>query len=230
MAKQKIKRFTEFEAFSNTLTYPEGIKGLWHDSIFHNSNPITIELACGKGDYTIALATRYPNRNFIGIDRKGARMWVGAKKALDLGLENVAFLRLSIELIETVFDQQEVAEIWITFPDPFPKTSHRKRRLTCEKFLRTYRHILVPEGLIHLKTDDSDLWEFTRETIKRGGHHCVRQSKNVYHDYPDDPLLTIQTTYEKQHLKQGRVIKYISFQLGSSMPIHHRIRKGQLQS
>jgi len=190
------------------------MRGKWGEH-FHNSCPITLELACGKGEYTNGLAARFLDRNFIGVDIKGARIWKGARRALQDGLTNAAFLRTRIERLSVFFAQGEVAEIWIVFPDPFPRESKSNRRLTAPGFFDIYRKILVPGGICHLKTDDEHLYQFTLEVIAAD----VR-CKLLYHDadiYATPlytPELDIKTFYEVQHLASGKKIKYVQFSLG----------------
>jgi tRNA (guanine-N7-)-methyltransferase len=199
------------------LQFPQGIKGKWSDH-FKNKNGLTLELACGKGEYAIGLAQLYPNRNFMGIDLKGNRIWVGAKKALQQGLANVAFLRIQIDLITEYFAANEVEALWITFPDPQLRVSKAKKRLTHPKFLRLYQQILVPGGYIHLKTDSPDLYNFTRTVIELYG--CV-----IHNDEPDvfvksdvSEELRIKTHYESLDIAGSNRIHYICFSLPVQMP------------
>src|SRR6476660_1303853 len=161
MGQKKLVRFAELETFSNVLQYPEEVQGTWN-GFFENRNPIVLELACGKGEYTVGLAGMFPTKNFIGVDKKGNRLWVGAKKAIAHHLRNVAFLRIQIEQIEQYFANEEVDEIWITFPDPQLRTSKAKKRLTHPRYLKLYQHILKHGGFIHLKTDSPALFYFTK--------------------------------------------------------------------
>src|SRR5574341_2560269 len=170
MTVKKLQRFAELSTFSNTFQNPAGMKGNWNKLYFKNDHPIILELACGKGEYTLELAKRFSGRNFIGVDLKGARLWRGAKTALEQNLTNVAFLRIPIEKITEYFAQNDVEEIWITFPDPFPRKGKAKKRLTSPRFLNLYRQILRPWGLVHLKTDDLNLFEYTREILKGEGY------------------------------------------------------------
>jgi tRNA (guanine-N7-)-methyltransferase len=189
------------------------LKGKWSQLHFHNAQPITLELACGKGHYTLGLAMRYPNRNFIGVDIKGARIWRGAKTALENELKNVAFLRTRIEQIQYFFEPNEVHEIWITFPDPFLSNTNANRRLTSAYFLELYQQLLVPKGLVHLKTDSSELYEFTLRTLQEVSTFKISyQNDDIY----TQPLLmeelSITTEYEQIHLKAGKSIKYVQLQ------------------
>ena len=177
MGQKKLIRFQELKTFPNVMQYPEGMAGKWN-SYFKNKNPIVLELACGKGEYAIGLGGLHPEKNFIGVDIKGNRIWVGAKKALHLNLHNVAFLRIQIDHINDYFSQSEVAEIWITFPDPQLRQSKAKKRLTHPRFLRIYQQFLVPGGLIHLKTDSPDLYMFTKMVVEL--FNC-----NLHFDYSD---------------------------------------------
>jgi tRNA (guanine-N7-)-methyltransferase len=222
--KNKLKRFADVASFPNVfeidpaaasfLTNTEGVsrdlRGLWGAKYFHNDHPVILELACGKGDYTIALAKDNPGRNYIGVDIKGARIWKGAKAALADSMPNVAFLRTRIEFIDRFFEAGEISEIWITFPDPFE--GKISRRLTSAPFLERYRRILKPGGIVHLKTDSILLYEFTLEVI----HHDPRC--NVLYADPDIysrtlrfPELAHKTFYELKHLQEGRTIKYVRF-------------------
>ncbi len=189
------------------------LRGSWHRDFFHNDNPITLELACGKGEYTVAMAQLYPDRNFVGVDLKGARMWTGAKAALNLKLANVAFLRMPIERIADCFGTDEVAEIWITFPDPFLSQCRAKKRLTSPDFISLYRRILRPGGLIHLKTDEPNLFAYTQKVVTNCGAQLVDKVDDVYGSSTENQLLKIQTAYEKRHLEDNRTIRYLSFHL-----------------
>lgn len=170
MAQKKIVRFAELQTFTNVLQNPPGMQGQWH-TYFGNTNPIVLELACGKGEYTLGLAQLYPSKNFIGIDVKGNRIWVGAKKAIQQNLKNATFLRIQIDGIANNFAHGEVDEIWITFPDPQLRISKSKKRLTHPKFLRLYQQLLKPGGSIHLKTDSPQLYQFTKRVIEL--YHCA---------------------------------------------------------
>jgi len=217
-SKNKLKRFRENKSFSNVIQpsrkeITEGfvLKGNWQ-SYFKNQNPITLELGCGKGEYTIALAKKYPNRNFIGIDIKGARFWRGAKTAIKENITNVAFLRIQIELIDLCFDADEVNKIWITFPDPQIKFKRTKHRLTNPKFLKKYHRILEPLGIIHLKTDSEFLFGYTLGLIQAGKHELIYAHHNIYNNphAPQEAILT-QTFYEKKFLEIEKAIAYLKF-------------------
>ncbi len=226
--RNKLQKFAEvysfpnvyenFDAFEPGLTGKDGLmidlKGKWKELHFQNQNPITVELACGKGDYTIGLGRLFPDRNFIGVDIKGARIWRGAKTALEQNLGNVAFLRTRIEQITLFFDEQEVDEIWITFPDPFLRNSKANRRLSSGMFLSLYQRILKRGGLIHLKTDDPTLYEFTLQMLaEREDFQLVYCDEDIYSKPLYRPELDIKTFYERQHLAVGKTIKYVQFRL-----------------
>ena len=213
MGKNKLKHLEELLVFSNTYQLRKDLKGRWNEVVFQNSNPITLELACGKGEYTLALARKFPGRNFIGIDIKGARIWRGAKTALEEKISNVAFLRTYIDHLEEYFSAGEVEEIWITFPDPYREKSKARKRLTSEKFLPRYKTILKPGGIIHLKTDDLQLYQFTLEKIAEFKCNIIFSSEDLYAGELPDEILSEKTFYEQQHLEDGRTIRYIKFTL-----------------
>lgn len=217
-SKNKLKRFKENETFGNVIqpTREEVVgsfehKGKWKD-FFKNNNPIVLELGCGKGEYTVGLAKRYPNKNFIGIDIKGARFWRGAKTAIEENLPNVAFLRSQIELVDYLFGEQEVAEIWITFPDPQIKYKRTKHRMTNQAFLERYAKILKPEGIMHLKTDSEFMHGYTLGLLHGLGYPVLYANHNVYtNEGAPEEVTTIQTYYENQYLEVGKAITYIQF-------------------
>jgi tRNA (guanine-N7-)-methyltransferase len=217
MAQKKLIRFAELETFTNVLQFPKNIKGKWNE-YFNNHNPIILELACGKGEYAVGLGFLYPDKNFIGIDLKGNRIWVGAKKALENNLHNVAFLRTQIDQVNEYFSANEVAEIWITFPDPHLRKSKAKKRLTHPKFLRLYQQFLMPGGYIHLKTDSSDLYNFTRKIIEMYG--CVLQNayEDLYQQQNISEELKIKTHYESLDIAQTNRIHYLRFSLPEQLP------------
>ena len=215
MAQKKLKRFREIDVYPNVLQYPEDIAGKWRE-YFDNMNSIILELACGKGEYTIGLAEIFKERNFIGVDIKGNRLWVGAKKGLDFGLKNAAFLRTQIDKIDQYFDTAEVEEIWITFPDPQLRSSKAKKRLTHPKFLRLYSKFLKPGGVIHLKTDSPDLYQFTKTVIEIYELRLVSDLNDLYSNENLPPELHIKTHYESLDIAGSNKIFYISFQL----PLH----------
>jgi len=225
--RNKLQKFEELNNFTNvvqnfnfeqpSLKAAHGelvdFKGHWATKQFKNQNPIVLELACGRGEYTLALAKRFPNKNFIGVDVKGARIWKGAKLALAQNLTNVAFLRTRIEQIELFFDRNEVTEIWITFPDPFLKKSKANRRLTSKAFLERYKKILKQNALCHLKTDNTMLYEYSLEVFKEQSVKINFNSKDIYNGPLYLPELEIKTYYEKMHLEKQLKIKYIQFEL-----------------
>jgi len=221
-SKNKLKRFKENETFGNvfqptreevvTDSFP--LKGKWNKEFFKNDNPLVLELGCGKGEYSVGLAERYPDKNFIGIDIKGARFWRGAKTAVANELHNVAFLRTQIELIEHVFDKNEVDEIWITFPDPQIKYKRTKHRMTNTEFLQRYKKILKKDGLMNLKTDSEFMHGYTLGLLHGEGHEVIYANHNVYKNEGAPEVVTaIQTFYEKQYLEQNKAITYIQFKI-----------------
>ncbi len=219
-SKNKLKRFKENDTFKNVVQptreeVQEGfaLKGKWEEH-FGNSNPIVLELGCGKGEYTIGLARQNPNKNFIGIDIKGARFWRGAKTALEEGLNNVAFLRTQIELLDLLFTKDEVSEIWITFPDPQIKYKRTKHRMTNEVFLNKYKKILQPNGLVHLKTDSEFMHGYTLGLLHGLRHEIIYANHDVYkNEGSPKEVLEIQTFYENQYLEKGKAITYIQFRI-----------------
>ena len=216
MGQKKLVRFEELKTFSNVLQFPEGMAGQWHQ-FFKNQNPITLELACGKGEYAVGLGQLYSQQNFIGIDVKGNRIWVGAKKALQQGLNNVAFLRTEIDQITEYFAQDEVDAIWITFPDPQLRKSKAKKRLTHPKFLRLYQQFLKPGGTINLKTDSPDLYNFTKLVILLYGCKLHTDLADVFSNDDVSPELRIKTHYEGLDISMSSRIHYLSFSLPSQI-------------
>lgn len=221
-SKNKLKRFKENESFPNVVqpTREEvfsnalKLKGNWKSNFFKNENPLVLELGCGKGEYSVNLARKFPDKNFIGIDIKGARMWRGAKSALEEGLNNVGFLRTQIELIDHLFDEQEVDEIWITFPDPQIKYKRTKHRLTNKEFLDKYRKILKSDGYIHLKTDSEFMHGYTLGLLHGLEEEILYTHHDVYgNEYSPEEVTSIQTFYETQYLERGKKITYIRFKL-----------------
>ena len=186
-------------------------KGTWNSDIFKNDNPIVLELACGKGEYSVGLGEMYPNKNYVGFDLKGNRLWVGATNAFEKKLDNVRFFRAYIDHLYDYFAPKEVDEIWIIFPDPQLKKDRKK--LTSPKFLDVYRPLLKPGATINLKTDSPELYAFTLETIEELGLRLHRNVEDVHRDCPDDPELQIRTYYEGLHLERGRTIRFLSFSL-----------------
>lgn len=220
MAKHKLFRFSENETFPNLIQLPytkviEGVphKGKWAKDFFNNKQSLILELGCGKGEYTIGLAKRYPENNFIGVDVKGARLWRGCRTSNDEQMNNVGFIRTQIELIDHYFEKEEVSEIWITFPDPQPKEFKARKRLTNPLFLERYRKFLAKDGLIHLKTDNTPFFDYTLEVIKEEGHHLIFHERDVYNSDCEGALIEIQTFYEKKYLELGQPIHYLKFQL-----------------
>lgn len=229
MGQKKLVRFAELKTFPNVLEFPKDISGSWH-SFFKNDNPIILELACGKGEYALGLGQLYPAKNFIGVDLKGNRIWVGAKKALQSGLTNVAFLRTQIDAITNYFAKDEVAEIWITFPDPQLRTSKAKKRLTHPKFLRLYQQILSSSGVIHLKTDSPDLYQFTKLVIELYNCPLHTDKDNVYKDEPVSDDLKIKTHYESLDIAGSNRIHYLCFSLPAELPVEKDIQLKELLS
>jgi tRNA (guanine-N7-)-methyltransferase len=219
VGKKKLKRWVEMEAFEHVIqpqfeeTYKKDyhLKGKWATEFFKNNNPIFLELGCGKGEYTIELARKNPQKNFIGVDIKGARMWRGAQDAWEEQLKNVAFLRTRIELINSFFGPEEVSEIWLAFPDPQLKKRRNKKRLTSARFLNSYNKFLKPGGIIHLKTDDAVLYHYTFNLIRQNQLEIVRSSEDLYKENELNYTLSIKTHYEKQFLSQGLKIYYLCF-------------------
>ena len=211
MAQKKLKRFADIKTFENVLEYPKDMQGKW-SSFFKNNNPIILELACGRGEYTVGLSKLYPNKNFIGVDIKGNRIYIGAKKCLQEKLLNTAFLRTQIEMLPTYFNQQEIDEIWITFPDPQLRTSHAKKRLTHPRFLRLYKRILKADGIIHLKTDSPRLYSFTKRVIELYGLIIAEDCNDVYKKSNKEEL-KIKTHYEGLDIAQSNTIYYLQFKL-----------------
>jgi len=219
MAKKKLERFSELYTFKNVFqpSYKELsdafiLKSRWN-TFFKNKNSVILELGCGKGEYTVSLAENNPDTNFIGIDFKGARLWKGAKTSIEKKLKNVAFIRTKIDFIENVFDKNEIKEIWITFPDPYPKKSDVKKRLTSPDFLNKYKNIIKKDGIIHLKTDNAELFDYTLKVIKTNKHNLLKYTRDIYNSGISNQVTNIQTFYEKIFLKQGLPIYYLKFTL-----------------
>ena len=217
MAKNKSTKFVEMAVYKNVFECafqklqkkPFALKGKWSKEYFNNNNPIVLELGCGKGEYTVGLARYFPNKNFIGMDIKGARMWTGATDAIKNNLDNVAFIRTHIEMIAHFFDPKEISEIWITFPDPQMKKV--KKRLTSCRFMKEYCKLLKEDGIIHLKTDSNFLYTYTKAMIKENELNILFETDNLYDSIIEDDILSIQTFYERLWLKHGLPIKYIKF-------------------
>lgn len=222
MAKNKLKKFRENDTFWNLIqpTREEveagiPLKGKWHSDFFKNENPIIVELGCGKGDYTIGLAKRDPSKNYIGIDLKGARLHTGAKEGVESEMKNVGFVRTQIELLEGVFAENEIDEIWITFPDPQIKFKRMKHRMTNPEFLKMYQRVLKPGGIVHLKCDSEFLHGYTHGIVQMEGYEVLEAYHDIYHQFKtrDNILFEIKTYYEQMWLKQGKAITYIKFRL-----------------
>ena len=228
MGKNKLARWTELGSYENVIQPEIGdvsskdhpIKGRWNHELFKNENPIILELGCGKGEYTVGLAENFPDNNFIGIDIKGARMWRGARTAYEQKLPNVAFLRTRIEFINSFFSEDEVAEIWITFPDPHPGGRNSNKRLTSPWFLNSYRLFLKDMGTIHLKTDNTELFNFTKKVLSFNNIESLLSTDDLYSEKVTDTL-SIRTHYEKIFLDAGLKIKYLSFRLIKANPVQN---------
>lgn len=220
MAKNKLQRFNEIRNFNNVIEinyddiFNNKKAGCWQKDIFKNNNPIVLELACGKGEYTIGLAKKNPNKNYIGIDIKGERIWKGAKDAIDLKLDNVRFLRTRIEHLNLVFSEKEVSEIWITFPDPFLKKSKSRKRLTSLRFLEIYKQILSKKSFIHLKTDSQELYEYTLDVLAKNKLRILENLNDITKNRKIRDL-DIKTYYEKKFNLMGKSITYIKFMLNN---------------
>ncbi len=223
MGKNKLKKFAEMETLECVYQYPFAelkasgacpLRGLWDRDVFHNDRPITLELGCGKGEYAVGMGRTYPDRNFIGIDIKGARMWTGARQVADNGMDNVAFLRTSIHLLPEFFSPGEVSEIWITFPDPQMKKVNK--RLTGTHFLKIYSRVLAPDGVIHLKTDSPFLYTYTLEMIRHNGLELIAATDDLYASPLAEVVPPITTYYEEQWLSRGIPSKYIAWRLPST--------------
>ncbi|MGC8823857.1 MAG: tRNA (guanosine(46)-N7)-methyltransferase TrmB [Bacteroidales bacterium] len=222
MGKNKIQRFAELHTFPNVIEVEleevfgknHPLKGKWNEQRFKNINPIILELGCGKGEYTVAMAASYPSKNFIGIDIKGNRLWVGARQALSENLSNVCFLRTRIDFIESFFAPNEVEEIWITFPDPQPQSNRKRKRLISPMFLNRYKSFLKPGGIVHLKTDNEQLYAYTLEVIENNRLMLLAATDNLYQSpYRHELAGQIQTFYEKMFLAEGKPIYYLRFTL-----------------
>lgn len=218
MGKNKLAKFANMEEYPHVFQYPYSVlkeqgfdmKGKWNEKFFKNSNPIVLELGCGKGEYTVGLGKLFPNKNFIGVDIKGARMWTGAKQSLEDGMSNVAFLRTHIEMINQFFAPEEVSEIWITFPDP--QMNKVNKRMTSTRFMKLYREILIPNGIVHLKSDSNFMFTYTCTMVEENNLPILYKTDDLYHSDLVDDILKIQTYYEQQWLARGLNIKYIKFE------------------
>lgn len=217
MGKNKLAKFANMEEYPHVFQYPYAVlkekgfemKGKWNELFFKNNNPIVLELGCGKGEYTVGLGKLFPNKNFIGLDIKGARMWTGAKQSLEDGMTNVAFLRTHIEMINQFFDKGEIAEIWITFPDP--QMNKVNKRMTSTRFMKLYREILQEDGIIHLKSDSSFMFTYTSAMVELNNLPVLYETDNLYASDLVDDILSIQTYYEAQWISRGLTIKYLKF-------------------
>lgn len=219
MGKNKIRKFTELNSFS--IVFQPGLdeiirgsfrlKRKWHQEYFRNDNPLILELGCGKGEYTVSLAENYPMKNFIGVDIKGARIWTGARYATDHDLKNVAFIRTRIEFIGSFFGRNEIDEIWLTFPDPQLKRKRHRKRLTAPAFLDIYRHFLKEDGIIHLKTDNRELFQYTKDLADRNNFKIHSITENLYASEISGAAREIKTYYENQYLDKGMNIFYLLF-------------------
>lgn len=221
MGKDKLKRFAAIKTFANVhepvMGEPFALKGKWRQEVFGNNNPIILELGCGKGEYAVGMGQHYPHQNFIGVDLKGNRIYIGAKEALELELKNVAFLRTRIDFILAYFEPGEIDEIWLTFSDPQPKKA--RKRLSSPIFTARYKQILKPGGIIHMKTDSDVLFDYTLEQIEEHGHEMLACYPDLYANLPEDldqqtkEIFHIKTYYEEFFSKRGHVIKYCKFKL-----------------
>lgn len=213
MPQNKLARFAELHTFPNTFEFPQNIQGTWHKEVFKNNHPIVLELGCGKGEYTIGQAQRFPEKNFIGVDIKGNRMWCGAKTALETELHNARFLRTQIEQIPEYFVPGEVQEIWITFPDPQPNKPKTKKRLTSHQFVDRYKQFLAPDGFVNLKTDNRMLYEFTLQVIEEKNLRLFAHTDDLDNSPLLDDVLSIRTYYEMLFRGKGMPIHYVKFGL-----------------
>lgn len=219
MGKNKLQKFADMANFPHVFEYPYSVadnvpfamKGKWGEAFFKNNNPIVVELGCGRGEYTVGLGKMFPDKNFIAVDIKGARMWSGATGSLEAGLKNVAFLRTNIEIIDRFFAENEVSEIWLTFSDPQMKKA--TKRLTSTYFMERYRRFVKPDGIIHVKTDSNFMFTYTKYMIEENQFPVKFITEDLYHAEPDDDILNIKTYYEQQWLDRGLSIKYIKFLL-----------------
>jgi len=224
VGKGKLTKFRELDTFEHVIQAPyrvvnnknHKLKGGWDPLFFKNSNPLILELGCGKGEYTLQMAEKYPENNYIGVDIKGARMWKGARESWVKGLKNTGFIRTHIELTEHFFAPGEVSEIWLTFPDPQMKKF--KKRLTSSRFISIYSHFLAPDGIIHLKTDSHFLFHYTLAMAKVNGFRVVAQTEDLYRSGRINDILQIKTFYENQWLLRGIAIKYLAFKIHNNEP------------
>jgi tRNA (guanine-N7-)-methyltransferase len=229
VGKNKLARWTELSSFDNVIEpgsetgygNDHPIKGKWRNEVFNNNNPVILELGCGKGEYTTGLALRFPQNNYIGVDIKGARMWRGAKTSNEKEMPNVAFLRTRIEFINSFFAENEIDEIWLTFPDPQPGKRNSNKRLTCPWFLNIYRNLLKDNGIVHLKTDNTELFVYTKSLVERNGIQPLMATCDLHNENIPDELLSIRTHYETIFLRSGMKINYLSFRLNKNRVIQN---------
>lgn len=227
MGKDKLIRFAENETFAHmfqpktaeVLNNTYFLQNQWNKLVFKNQQPLILELGCGRGEYTVGMARAFPQKNFIGVDIKGARIWRGAKTVQEEQIPNAAFLRTRIEFIESCFGNQEVDEIWITFPDPQPKEKRTKKRLTSTHFLNRYKKFLKNNGIIHLKTDSRELYEYTLALIELNQLELLSNCSDLYADFPNDPILGIKTRYEEIFTREGKTITYLKFKLAADLTL-----------
>lgn len=225
MGKNKLAKFAEMATYKHVVQAPYNklnesdheLKGKWADTFFKNHQPLVLELGCGKGEYSVALAEYFPEKNFVGVDIKGARMWNGSKQAFDKGLKNVGFLRTNIEIIDSFFGAAEVDEIWLTFPDPQMKKN--TKRLTATNFMNKYRQFLKPEGIVHLKTDSNFQYQYTLAMARENNFPILAETEDLYQSPLLDEVLSIQTFYEKQWRERGLAIKYLAFRINRDKPL-----------
>ena len=235
MGKNKLSRWTELGSFDNVFQpairdiawKDHPLKGRWNKEIFKNENPVILELGCGKAEYAVGLATRFPEKSYIGIDIKGARMWRGAKTSNEQKLPNIAFLRTRIEFIGSFFKTDEVDEIWITFPDPHPGVGNSNKRLTSPWYLNSYRQFLKNKGIIHLKTDNTELYNYTKTVAGYNDLEIIFSTSDLYSEFLSDDILSIRTHYEKIFMDAGSKINYISFRLDKEKIIEDASRKAK---
>jgi len=225
MGKNKLEKFAENKTFPNFFetdyqsikNMDFRLKGNWKQEFFKNDNPIVLELGCGRGEYTVGLAEKYPEKNFIGIDKKGARMWKGCKFSIENGMKNVAFIRTQISYVPHYFDENEISEIWIIFPDPQPKRTKADKRLTSPLYLDFYKKVIHPDGFIHLKTDNESLFAYTLEVLNDFHYNVIDSKSDIYSQEQTDENILIETYYEKKWKAQGHKIYYVRFQLVSEI-------------
>jgi len=233
VGKNKLARWAELNTFRNVIQpdhrvkpiSDHPVKGKWKQEIFLNVNPVILELGCGRGEYTTGLAEMSPQNNYIGVDIKGARMWRGARTAYEKNLPNAAFLRTRIEFIGSFFAEDEVDEIWLTFPDPQPGKKNSNKKLTCPWFLNLYRCFLKNNGTIYLKTDNEELFNYTRSLAEKNNLSVLKATSDLYKEYHEDKILSIRTHYEDIYLKEGRKIHLLSFTLPNNRIIEDEISK-----